>query len=160
MQPELIDEWDVPSKDIDGLIFHVRVEHEPDHTPYEYGDGSAYDDPEVLKAWEREDWWFVYTEVTPGYRGVLLAEAANGLGGTEWGFFPGAEPRDDREYFTNVHPLPDYILPEIMHNLREHVSRKSVRRRKRDAFKTWQARRWALKQDARTLKELRKQLKD
>jgi hypothetical protein len=156
MQPELIDEWTFPSPDVEGLAFRVIVEHDPYVTPDEYGEGSAFDDPEIRKGWENDDWCFTCVEVIPEYKGIELTEATNGLGAVVWGWFAGVNI--GREDFQNSHPLPDYIIPEVMHNLREHVSRKAVRARKRDVFKTWRARRWAIKQDARKLQELRKAL--
>lgn len=159
MDAELIDEWDIESKQIPGLVFHVRVENMPEDSPFdEYHQDTVFAEPDAVAAWERGEWQIVYTEVTPEYKGILLEGAANGIGGTEWGQFPGAESKSDREYYTNCHPIPDYIMPEVMKNLRNLSQRDLLKANVRAAKRAARQRVKSARREARLLTELCKSL--
>ncbi len=151
----VFDEWDVDSDVIDGLVFHVRVAHDPYPSVYGYGDEEAYD-AEAREAWKRDEWWFVDVEVTPEYRGVVVDEASSAIGGTQWGEYPGVSI--GRDYFENVHPLPDYLIPEVVEQLRDHVHRGAIRQTVRAARRRARQTVLSARRNARCLRRLRKQL--
>lgn len=151
----VFDEWDVESDAIDGLVFHVRVAHDPYPTVYGHGDEEAYD-AAARDAWKRDEWWFVDVEVTPEYRGVVVHEASSAMGGTQWGEYP--EVSIGRDYFENVHPLPDYLIPEVLEKLRDHVQRRAVRQTARAVRRRARRTVSRARRNARTLRRLREQL--
>jgi hypothetical protein len=114
-----LDSWDI---DRDGITYQVALYSDDDSNRDPVNEGDNYTAEDVA-AHDRGDWQFVGVVVTPLVGGQVVEAAADSLWSVEYGSNPGrwldAGGRDqvvDREYITNVHPVPEMIR-EVRGNL-------------------------------------------
>lgn len=114
-----LDSW---TTEQDGITYQVALYADDDSNQDPAGCSDNYEAAD-LDAHKRGDWEFVGVVVTPLVDGQTVEAAQDSLWGVEYGSNPGRwldeqgrETVVDREYITNVHPVPE-MIPEVRGNL-------------------------------------------
>lgn len=117
----ILDTRTIADPAVPGLSYRVDIVPDPDETPYSTNVYTEADtDPEMLAAWNNDEWQFVGVIVTPIIDTVIeLDNLDASLWGVAFGDLPGSTI--DAERLVNHYPGPD-LIKEARTRVAEHIT--------------------------------------